>query len=78
MMCDIASESSWSLELWPEPLAPEVDGRLDARDCVRFANDVIVRRLSYVIRAVTKQIQCYFREALGGKIIRTVSEIGIR
>lgn len=62
MMCDIASESSWSLELWPEPLAPEVDGRLDARDCVRFANDVIVRRLKL-------RHQSKISSALGGELL---------
>lgn len=42
----IPSGSSGSLELWLEPLAVTVDveGRLDASDCVRFANDVIVVR----------------------------------
>lgn len=43
----IPSGSSCSLELWlDKPLAVTVDveGRLDASDCVRFANDVIVVR----------------------------------
>lgn len=57
MICVMASGSSWSPELWPEPPAPaaDVDGRLEANDCVRFANDVIVRRERYVIRTVTNK-----------------------
>lgn len=52
MMCVIASGSSGSAEDGPPPLAADVDGKLDASDCVRFANDVIAPPASYVIRNV--------------------------
>lgn len=58
IMCVMVYGASFrSLVPWLEPAAADVDvdGKLDANDCVRFANDVIPRRERYVIR--TKYLQ---------------------